>query len=176
MCNRVKWADQVKAICIILMVFCHAGCTHGNMDLLKFIYIFHMPLFFFVSGYFDKGQCFSAILLKKMTIQLLIPYFIWGIAAFSICWSGPFFHPDHYNTYSLVSVITHGILGLLLMQNDVTPYSYLTYGPLWFLPALFFTKVAFSILIGIRDTHGKLTNINKWGGNYYYSYFGSICY
>ena len=32
MIKRVEWADQVKALAIILMVFCHAGCTHGILS------------------------------------------------------------------------------------------------------------------------------------------------
>ena len=38
-----------KAIGIILMVTCHAGipCSYVKV----FIYIFHMPLFFFISGF-----------------------------------------------------------------------------------------------------------------------------
>lgn len=38
-----------KGLCIILMVIGHSGCP---VLLSKFIYIFHMPVFFFFSGYF----------------------------------------------------------------------------------------------------------------------------
>lgn len=48
MMKRVEWADQVKALAIILMVFCHAGCTHGNNELLKFIYISYAIVFLLI--------------------------------------------------------------------------------------------------------------------------------
>ena len=40
-----------KAIGIILMVVGHAGCPPF---IFKFIYLFHMPLYFFCSGLFFK--------------------------------------------------------------------------------------------------------------------------
>lgn len=42
-----------KAIGIILMVIGHAGCPHCLHD---FIYMFHMPLFFFLAGYCFKNK------------------------------------------------------------------------------------------------------------------------
>lgn len=45
-----KW-DMVKGIGIILMVLGHSGIPYYIYD---FIYLFHMGLFFFVSGYFLK--------------------------------------------------------------------------------------------------------------------------
>lgn len=150
--KRIEWADQVKGLAIILMVFCHAGCTHGNTELLKFIYIFHMPLFFFVSGYFDKARSFSVELLKKNFSQLLVPYFFFSACAFSVCWINPYLHPETYNTYTLFAAFWHGILGLFIMQDNITPLSYMPYGPLWFLPALFLVRVLFSLLCMIRNS------------------------
>ena len=46
--NRDKSLDIAKAICIILMVVGHSGCPTYLHD---FIYMFHMPCFFFVSGW-----------------------------------------------------------------------------------------------------------------------------
>lgn len=48
----------MKAIGIILMVFMH--CTNNFPHLRNFIYMFHMPLFFFVAGY-----CFKASYLNS---------------------------------------------------------------------------------------------------------------
>ena len=41
-----------KALGIILMVMGHAGCPEYLHD---FIYLFHMPMFAFVTGYFSKN-------------------------------------------------------------------------------------------------------------------------
>lgn len=46
-----------KALCIILMVIGHAPT---QITFIKWIYLFHMPFFFFVSG-----MCFKEAYLKK---------------------------------------------------------------------------------------------------------------
>ena len=45
--------DIAKGIGIILVVLGHANL---NMVLTNIIYLFHMPLFIFISGYLDKDQ------------------------------------------------------------------------------------------------------------------------
>ena len=52
----------VKGICIILMVYCHAGGPYGH----DFIYMFHMLVFFFMSGF-----CFNIKYVYKHWAHLL---------------------------------------------------------------------------------------------------------
>ena len=49
--KRDVWVDWAKAILIWLMVVGHAGCDGISRD---FIYAFHMPAFFIISGYLYK--------------------------------------------------------------------------------------------------------------------------
>ena len=68
-----------KALGIILMVIGHSGCPQW---LFRFIYLFHMPLFFFCSGiFFREMQTFSAVEnnLKKRIKGLYIPLAEWSI-------------------------------------------------------------------------------------------------
>lgn len=46
-----------KAVGIMLMVLCHAGI--GCQGVVAFVYMFHMPLFFFLSGYCLKEKHFA---------------------------------------------------------------------------------------------------------------------
>lgn len=78
---RVRWIDMVKGFGIFLMVIGHASGLPENIKL--WIYGFHMPLFFILSGYtygmFDekkfknKGLYF---IVKQKTKSYLKPYFI----------------------------------------------------------------------------------------------------
>lgn len=71
MTNRIESFDILKGIAIILMIVAH---TYGpNYIIWNFIYSFHMPLFFIVSGYFYKPKQLSK-LLKNNCVQLLVPY------------------------------------------------------------------------------------------------------
>lgn len=51
---RESWIDVLKGIGIILVVIGH---TSMENPLVKWIYVFHMPLFFALSGYmFGRGR------------------------------------------------------------------------------------------------------------------------
>jgi len=62
--------DILKGIGITLVVVGHvySGMTH------RLIYVFHMPLFFLVSGYFFRASPTMKECARKMTTRLLIPY------------------------------------------------------------------------------------------------------
>ena len=75
--NRIIWIDYVKSFGIFLMVLCHAKL---NCDIMvTAIYTFHMPLFFFLSGYFDKGEGITRGNVIKSLKTLIIPYFFFKI-------------------------------------------------------------------------------------------------
>ena len=48
--KRIKDIDILRAIAIILVIVGHTPYPGFNPELHKWIYAFHIPLFFFVSG------------------------------------------------------------------------------------------------------------------------------
>lgn len=54
--NRDATVSITKAMGILLMVFCHAGCCYGFGLLHQCIYAFHMPLFVLMAGYCFKQE------------------------------------------------------------------------------------------------------------------------
>lgn len=84
--------DVVKAFAIISVVvghniqygfsadFLRSGAYFDNI-LFKIIYSYHMPLFMLISGYlfaFSVNRDWRSIV-KKKTLSLLVPVFVWGI-------------------------------------------------------------------------------------------------
>lgn len=51
--ERVKWIDYLKGFAILLMVIGHYQGTPTFLNV--WIYAFHMPLFFFLSGYLSEN-------------------------------------------------------------------------------------------------------------------------
>ncbi len=49
--SRLQYIDVLKGIAIILVLIGHRSV---NEYVTVFIYMFHMPLFFFISGYLDR--------------------------------------------------------------------------------------------------------------------------
>lgn len=77
--KRYESIDIAKGIGIFLVVLGH---TTSNEIILKWLYSFHMPLFFFVSGLFhSKTKNYKEFFLKKTKV-LLIPYFCFAIMLF----------------------------------------------------------------------------------------------
>lgn len=142
---REEWADIAKFIAIFLMVWAHIGIEY---DIRLFIHIFHMPIFFFLSGYFekDKNKPLLHSLLKNMR-TLLKPYFFFSIFAISYCWIYPYRHPELYpGIDSATDFFIAIIKGLLIMDDSVSFRYFMPNFPLWFLAALFIVRFLFSIL------------------------------
>ncbi len=76
MTQRLTWVDAIKGFLMILVVIGHYP---GEMDhpILTYIYWFHMPAFFLLSGLFfrpvSKNQTIGKSIKKRM-LQLMIPY------------------------------------------------------------------------------------------------------
>ena len=73
--SRISWIDMAKGYGTILVILAHIGSGIGRL----WIYTFHMPLFFFLSGYvFSTKYEFREFLGKKVK-TLIVPYFCLGM-------------------------------------------------------------------------------------------------
>lgn len=81
--NRIDYLDIAKGIGIILVYIghCHIGeRTQTLSNVIYWIYSFHMPFFFFVSGmlFSPKKKEFRNFIWNK-SVSLLIPYSFFSI-------------------------------------------------------------------------------------------------
>lgn len=142
---RQIWADYVKSFAIFFMVLCHAGVGIRNPWLSTFIYAFHMPVFFMLSGFFEHTNGRNSIKygVKKSAKQLIVPYFVFNIFGLTYCWYGMLNHPELNNNITAMQILPHGLLGMFTFQLRQTDFSFLPNGVLWFLMALFECKLIF---------------------------------
>lgn len=75
--NRIQYIDIAKGIAILAVIVGHvsirlSGLSKGASIITACCFTFHMPLFFFLSGYFL--HCDTAIDLKKEVKRLVLPY------------------------------------------------------------------------------------------------------
>ena len=132
--KRIEYIDIAKGIGIILMVLGHIPAFSNNYKFAyKFIYAFHMPLFFIISGYlfaykYKQNQIVTGEYLVKKIRTLLVPYFLFGIPLFlPIC-----LYRDSLN-------FTTCLKQLLFYPDEIDNLA----APLWFLQALFFTEIIY---------------------------------
>ena len=73
--NRIQWVDTAKGIGLLCVILGHLNVPY----LATWIYTFHMPLFFFLSGVVFSGRKynFRDFLVRKIT-SLIVPYFTLG--------------------------------------------------------------------------------------------------
>lgn len=132
---RLQCIDVLKGIGIILMVIGH---MHYSCIPEKFIFGFHMPLFFIISGYLYSPPNNNTLLsfIKRKAASLLKPYLIIGILYFCI-----------YALFKLVTVksITPALVkleGVFFSTTENMPIE----SALWFLPALFWVNLMYVII------------------------------
>lgn len=134
--ERDQTFDVMKGIGILAMVIGH---YHTPSLLRQFIFVWHMPLFFLLSGFFFKPKP-EIDSLKRNSLQLLLPYVV--TAALVI-----------FMTFTIevlfgVGCTTNRIIGALIgngSKNNPTFGEY-TIGAIWFLPALFWCRIIFNYL------------------------------
>lgn len=135
-----------KAIGIILMVIGHSGLG-GHLT--SFIYLFHMPLFFFLSGYcFKENYIYSPkVFFKKRIEGVYFPYIKWAILflLFHNIFEKCYFYSD---TYSVGQYLKHLTTIVLAMKGEEQ-----LLGGFWFLNTLFWGAVIFFVIKKIFSFH-----------------------
>jgi len=135
--ERIIWIDQLKFVGIYLVILAHSGI---NQMLHNYIYAFHMPLFFFISGFlfsFEKIKNFQSFL-RKRSIQLLKPYLFFNIMTY-LFW---FFVGRKFGADSSLDISPFTPLIGIIYGNG-TGYYFIHAPALWFLPCLFVVEILF---------------------------------
>ncbi|HUO79542.1 MAG TPA: acyltransferase family protein [Steroidobacteraceae bacterium] len=126
--GRTFWIDVTKSVGIYLVVFSHAGMS-GFAE--SFLWTFHVPLFFFVSGYLTREQSGRAFL-GNVGRKLLLPYVL---------------------SYLLIALLSVALLPgadlgslprvLAGVAYGTHSYPYFVNAALWFLPSLITVEVLY---------------------------------
>lgn len=155
--KRVTVYDWVRLIAIVFVVLGHSdylsmGTTYGGVEYLltpevspmfysrffnfwwwftDWIYSYHMPLFFMLSGavFTLRPEPSISVTVKSKAKRLLLPYLVYGwLFMFPVKFLGNFYSKES---------LTHAMLGFLWGEDS---------GHLWFLMALFWCFIIFAII------------------------------
>lgn len=127
--KRIEWIDTAKAVAIILVGIGHYSCPKL---LMAFIYSFHMPLFFILSGitFNTSKYTFQQFLIRKLK-TLVFPWWI-AVVLYAV----------FQNT-----CLALGMSGVHIPWINIIPrifwhYRVGIYDPIyWFIPCLFVTEL-----------------------------------
>lgn len=156
--NRDLTLDIAKAICIILMVVGHSGCPDY---LYRFVYMFHMPCFFFISGMLlnDKYLTDTKNGLKRKTKGSYWPFIKWQLIFLGF---HNLFAAMHIydNAYTLPQFAVK-IVRILTMTGGEQ-----LLGGYWFLISLFWASILSLLFIHLSYKQQKIRVLHVMGGNF----------
>jgi len=147
MSKRIEYLDIAKGIGILLVVLGHNDFEVISPFVQRMIYSFHMPLFFFLSGYFINASLPFWDFFKKRFNALMKPYFF---TIFLIYFTSVSFEKMGFNM-----AITRTVKSLYGSGY------YLDWVQLWFLPHLF--VVSLYAFLFIRVVSGLRNRWVTWG-------------
>ena len=170
--DRLHWVDYAKGIGIFLVVVGHVLRGLVNSSILqpsallgfvdRWIYGFHMPLFFFISGLFVQrslSKPFKDFLLDKLYV-IAYPYFLWSLIQITIQALA-----SRYTTTNQISLA------------NIWQIIYQPYQQFWFFYTLFAILIVYGILHKLKLSpifflifavllyclHGLNVNFGPWG-------------
>ena len=137
--KRLTWVDATKGFLMILVVIGHYP-KHLDFPLLTYIYWFHMPAFFVLSGLFFRPADSNATMIqsiKKRTMQLMIPYIFFLIIITCLRYAIAFMTGN-----TDLEWYKHDLLTILFGGR----FARGSYGVIWFITTLFFTYILFLLV------------------------------
>lgn len=153
--GKIKWIDYAKGFAMLCVVFGHSivGNIRENNIILgtlyNYIYLFHMPLFFFLSGFlYQKNEnkyleSKTTNFVCKKAKSLMLPYFTYSILTYlgvAIAIKLPKIGAILIQSGYSVSNIWSSIKEIAIWQNSLDQH-------LWFIYALFIIFVINFIFI-----------------------------
>lgn len=134
--KHIEYIDTAKVIGLYLMILGH-GCV--NESITQWIYSFHMPLFFFISGMLHKDKPVLDTI-KKDYKSLIIPYLFINALCLIIFWSAKIYH----NTISIDMIINNFKAIALGVGYNINGYKPVA-GSMWFVYVLFLIHITINI-------------------------------
>lgn len=150
--KRLSWLDVGKGLGILLVIFAH---TELPYEIKKYIYTFHVPLFFFLSGYLFSSDNlpFKTFFTKKFK-GLIVPYlwfslitYLWLVLKFIVGLTGD----------AKVDILYAPILGTFYAIRDSA--GSIHNGTLWFVACLVCVELLFFLFIQMSRGNVKTLSL-----------------
>lgn len=152
--KRIACIDFAKIIGIYCVVLAH---TQLDKQLQNWIYVFHMPLFFFISGFlfsYGRNKSFGSFVRKRLR-QLMLPYAVINILTY-VFW---LFVGRHVGADSNSDIpIWQPIVGAVFCYGDLMIHNI----PLWFLQCLFIIEVVYYRMFTSNSARTRWILIGGW--------------
>lgn len=139
--KRIYYLDIARAIGIILIII---GYMNINQYIKTFIFTFHVPLFFIISGYLFKKRTLKECL-KKTFKELIIPYILISILIIAAVIVKSHFYLKQENNVTN-ELFIKWLLASLYGCGSGIHFGINQIGAIWFLLALGISKIIYNCI------------------------------
>lgn len=140
---RISWIDNLRWLWIILIVMWHSFFPESSL-LVKYLFSFHVVLFFFLSGYLYNDEKHNDIIVfvKNKLNRLIVPFIAFNIIMFSYYKFAHVAFGTEYNV-SLNQFIKWLLYWIYIPSH---PDFVLANVPTWFLVSLFMVSIYYFVI------------------------------
>lgn len=152
MSKRIRWIDIARGIAILFVIIGHSLGSYMGTYFANLIYVFHMPIFFILSGYLYHKRNPKKFL-KSSWFNLLVPYIGTVIIAFVLLTfylvhNNSIIAPSRVHSYRELSVsVLYGAGSNVTLP--LTHYQISAIGAIWFLLAFFIGTQLFNFVMSM---------------------------
>ena len=144
---RIEWIDIYRGLAMVFVIFGHIAGYYHIVG--RFVYLFHVPAFFFLSGYlFSDRKHFVEFLWAKIR-TLLLPFLLFS---FTMILFNFIVHALMHSDYPLWWNIRCTLLQRRGEENRI-----------WFLPCLFASEILLYLMLRVRGGYLFYGVFLAWG-------------
>lgn len=145
--DRIIWIDQLRSIIFLLVIIGHVELPKETQS---FIYSFHMPLFFFISGLtVNREKLKNISMVKYAQVQakrLIVPYF----------WLSFLCYPLWYLAFRVLTQSDQTVSGVFTGIFAGKLYCDSPSNALWFLLVLFLANILYAAFVKISKDNSSV--------------------
>ena len=137
--KRIEWIDVARALSMFIIIYAH---IYDDAQITRFVHLFHVPVFFFLSGivWKNKNRKFGTVCWNSFK-SLMIPFYVCSIISIAVYLVLGKFVPSKGDSLSVLQC-----LGGMLYANSRTGLMNWN-RPLWFIPCLFVVRILWEIIV-----------------------------
>jgi fucose 4-O-acetylase-like acetyltransferase len=132
--NRMHWVDICRCFFIIAIV---VGHVFKSGYLRQWLFSFHVPAFFLISGYCFNYIDNAKMFVKKKVRTIVVPYFAFSIFSILLFAAARIFVPQISNIMECNFIKNVFTMLYATSKPDIMKYN----TPLWFLPCFFVVSI-----------------------------------
>ncbi len=146
--GRLRYIDVARGIAIISIILGHLGINGIN----RFVFTFHVPIFYFITGYYTKKQTNISAYIKKKARTLLVPY---AVASILIIICAILLTIKRGEAGKVLSVAGDWIYAALYGAGDqyYQPFYIKSIGAIWFLWATFWGNLFLQLSLRMKELY-----------------------